>query len=135
MNYKKLILTIVVTFIVANIAGFLIHAVLLAPDYMSVKHLYRPEGAEKLLWINVAYLAFAIGATWIYAKGVEANRPWLGQGLRFGIAIWLVLAIPSFLIAYAVQPMPMSLTMKQVGFELIDKLLIGAVIAALYRKP
>lgn len=135
MNYKKLILTIVVTFIVANVAGFLIHALLLAPDYMSVKHLYRPEGAEKMLWINVAYLAFAIGATWIYAKGVESNRPWLGQGLRFGIAIWLVLAVPSFLIAYSVQPMPMSLTLKQVGYEFVDKLLIGVVIAALYRKP
>ena len=135
MNYKKLILTIVVTFIVANLTGFLIHAVLLGPDYMKVKHLFRPEGAEKLLWINVAYLAFAIGAVWIYAKGVEANRPWIGQGLRYGLAIWLVLAVPSFLIAYATQPLPMGLTMKQVGFEFIDKLLIGVVIAALYRKP
>ena len=135
MNYKRLIVTIVVIFILANLTGFLIHAVLLAPDYMSVKQLYRPMGGEKLLWINIAYIAFAIGATWIYAKGVEASRPWLGQGLRFGLAIWLVLAVPSFCIAYAVQPVPMSLTMKQIGYELVDKLLIGVVIAAIYRKP
>ena len=24
--------------------------------------------------------------TWIYARGVE-NKPWLGQGLRFGVAV------------------------------------------------
>lgn len=135
MNYKRFILTVVVVFILANVAGFLIHAYLLRPDYMSIARLYRPEGGEKLLWMNIAYFAFAVGATWIYAKGLEASRPWLGQGLRFGIAIWLVLAVPSFMIAYAVQPVPMSLMLKQVGYELVDKLLIGVVIAAIYRKP
>ncbi|MDQ3473705.1 MAG: hypothetical protein M3447_08210 [Acidobacteriota bacterium] len=44
MNVKKLVLTIIVVFVVANITGFLIHALLLAPDYMAVKEHYRPEG-------------------------------------------------------------------------------------------
>ena len=132
MNTKKLVLTIVVVFIVANLTGFLIHAVLLAPDYMAVKEHYRPEGSEKMLFINLAYLAFAVGSVLVYAKGVE-NKPWLGQGLRFGILIWLVLTIPSFFIAYAVQPVPATLLMKQVLFEGVDKLLLGAITAALYR--
>jgi hypothetical protein len=100
MNIKKFVLTVVVVFIVANLAGFLIHAHLLAPDYMAVANLYRPMGEEKLLFINLAYLAFAIGSVWVYAKGVE-DKAWLGQGIRFGIAMWLVLAVPSFFIAYA----------------------------------
>jgi hypothetical protein len=132
MNTKKLVLTIVVVFIVANLTGFLIHAVLLAPDYMAVKEHYRPEGSEKMLFINLAYLAFAVGSVLVYAKGVE-NKPWLGQGLRFGILIWLVLTIPSFFIAYAVQPVPTMLLVKQVLFEGVDKLLLGAITAALYR--
>lgn len=132
MNTKKLVLTIVVVFIVANLTGFLIHAVLLAPDYMAIKEHYRPEGSEKMLFINLAYLAFAVGSVLVYAKGVE-NKPWLGQGLRFGILIWLVLTIPSFFIAYAVQPVPTTLLVKQVLFEGVDKLLLGAITAALYR--
>lgn len=132
MNTKKLVLTMVVVFIVANLTGFLIHAVLLAPDYMAIKEHYRPEGSEKMLFINLAYLAFAIGSVLVYAKGVE-NKPWLGQGLRFGILIWLVLTIPSFFIAYAVQPVPTMLLVKQVLFEGVDKLLLGAITAALYR--
>jgi hypothetical protein len=132
MNTKKLVLTIVVVFIIANLTGFLIHAVLLAPDYMAIKEHYRPEGSEKMLFINLAYLAFAIGSVLVYAKGVE-NKPWLGQGLRFGILIWLVLTIPSFFIAYAVQPVPTMLLVKQVLFEGVDKLLLGAITAALYR--
>lgn len=82
MNIKKLVLTIIVVFVVANLAGFLIHAVLLRPDYMLIAEHYRAEGQEKMLWINLAYLAFAIGSVLVYAKGIE-NKPWLGQGVRF----------------------------------------------------
>lgn len=132
MNVKKLVLTIIVIFVIANLTGFFIHAILLAPDYMAVKEHYRPEGQEKMLFICLAYLAFAVGSVIVYAKGVE-NKPWLGQGLRFGILMWLVLTVPSFFIAYAVQPVPTMLLVKQVLFEGVDKLLLGAITAALYR--
>ena len=132
MNVKKLVLTIIVVFVVAYIAGFLIHAILLAPDYMTIKEHYRPEGQEMMIWICLAYLAFAIGSVIVYAKGVE-DRPWLGQGIRFGILMWLVLAVPSFFIAYAVQPVPTMLMVKQVLFEGVDKILLGIITAALYR--
>ena len=134
MNYKKFILTVIAVFIVANVLGMVIHAVLLEPEYAKLPNLYRGKDSVLLFWINLGYLAFAIGATWIYGKGLEANRPWMGQGLRFGLALWLVLAVPSFVIAYAVQPVPSSLMLKQVGYELVGKLLIGLVIAAIYRK-
>ena len=132
MNIKKFVPTVIVVFIVANIFGFLIHAVLLKPDYMPIKGYYRPEGEEKMLFISLAYLSFAIGSVWVYAKGVE-NKSWLGQGIRFGIAMWLVLAVPSFLIAYGVQPVPGMLALKQVLFEGVDKIVLGILTAALYR--
>ena len=132
MNVKKLVLTIVVVFVAATLAGFLIHAILLRPDYMAVKEHYRPEGQEMMLWICLAYLSFAVGSVIVYAKGVE-NKPWLGQGIRFGILMWLILAVPSFFIAYAVQPVPTILMVKQVLFEGVDKILLGIITAALYR--
>lgn len=132
MNTKKFLLTVVVVFVVAYLAGFLIHAVLLGPDYMAIAGQYRPVGQEKLLWICLAYLGFAIGSVWVYTKGVE-NKPWLGQGVRFGIAMWLILAVPSFFIAYAVQPVPMTLMVKQVLFEGVDKIVLGIITAVLYR--
>jgi hypothetical protein len=132
MNLKKAVPTIIVVFIVANILGFLIHAILLRPDYMPLAQHYRAMGEEKMLFISLAYLSFAIGSVWVYAKGVEA-KAWLGQGIRFGIAMWLVLAIPSFLIAYAVQPVPGMLAVKQVLFEGAGKVLLGIITAALYR--
>lgn len=132
MNIKRLIPTIVVIFVVANVAGFVIHAVLLKADYMQIAEHYRLPGQEKMLFISLGYLAFAIGSVWAYAMGVE-DKNWLGQGIRFGIAMWLVLAVPSFFIAYAVQPVPTMLMVKQVLFEGADKIFLGIITAALYR--
>ncbi len=133
MNTKRLVLTIIVIFIVANFTGFFIHAIWLRQDYLPVANLYRPEGQEKMFWIVLAYLSFAIGSVWVYARGVE-NKPWLGQGIRFGIAMSLVLTLPSFFIAYAVQPVPAILMAKQVICEGVDKIVLGIMTAAIYRR-
>src|SRR5882762_8550937 len=105
MNKVRLILTIIVVFIVANSLGIFIHAIWLKQDYLPVANLYRPMGQEKMFWIILAYLSFAIGSVLVYARGVE-DKPWLGQGVRFGLLMFLILTIPSFFIAYAVQPVP-----------------------------
>jgi hypothetical protein len=133
MNMKRLVLTIIVIFVLANLSGFFIHAIWLKQDYMPAAHLFRPEGQEKMLFIILGYLAFAIGSVWLYAHGVE-DKPWLGQGVRFGIAMWLVLTVPTFFIDYAVQPMPLLLTVKQVLSEGINKIILGIITALLYRR-
>lgn len=132
MNMKRLVLTIIVIFVLANLTGFFIHAVWLRQDYMVIAQHYRPEGTEKFPFIVLAYLSFAIGSVVVYARGVE-NKPWLGQGVRFGILMWLILTIPSFFIAYAVQPVPTILLLKQVICEGVDKIFLGIITALLYR--
>ena len=72
MNLKKGIPTIIVVFIVANVFGFLIHAILLKPDYMPLAAHYRAMGEEKMLFISLAYLSFAIGSVWVYGRGARA---------------------------------------------------------------
>jgi len=131
MKNVRLILTIVVVFALATFLGFFIHAIWLKQDYMPIAALYRPEGTEKLVWIFLGYLGFAIGSVIVYAHGVE-NKPFWIQGVRFGVLMWLILSVPSFLIAYGVQPIPIILTFKQLSSELIAKILLGIVTALVY---
>ena len=137
MNWKRYAITVLVVLIAAHITGFVIHAVILADDYKALvdQKLYSsPEQFQSRAWLlTVAYLAFALGTVWIYSKGVEAG-PWIPQGVRFGIAVWLVLAVPSFVIMYAVQPGPGMLTAKQLFWEFLNKILLGVITAALYRR-
>jgi hypothetical protein len=133
MSTTRIIIAIIVVFILSVAFGTMIHAFLLKADYEQVAQLYRTAADTKFLVIFAGYAGFAIGSVWVYAKGVE-DKPWLGQGLRFGLAIWLILSVPSFFIEYATQPIPDSLVIKQLGYELINKLILGVVTAAIVRK-
>lgn len=134
MSRIRLLLAMLVVWILSIGFGTLIHGYLLANDYNQVAQLYRTAQDTHFITIFIGYLAFAVGSVWVYSHGVE-DRPWLGQGLRFGLALWLILTLPSFLIEYATQPVPETLVFKQIAFELVNKLVIGAVIAAMVRSP
>ncbi len=70
---------------------------------------------------------------WIYARGKEA-KPWLAQGVRYGIAAALLGVIPGYLIYYAVQPLPGEMVVKQVIFSGILLIVLGIIVAWLYRE-
>jgi hypothetical protein len=81
-----------------------------------------------------AHVLAAIGLTWIYRAG-RNSRPWLGQGVRFGLAVAVLTTIPTYLIYFAVQPMPSDLVAKQIVFDCIAMVLMGILTAALNRDP
>ncbi|GAC1464352.1 MAG: hypothetical protein PVSMB8_16880 [Vulcanimicrobiaceae bacterium] len=132
MNTTRLIIAIIVVWIVSFGLGYLIHGMSIQ-EYAQVPQLYRGMADVKFPFIILANLAFAVGAVWIYAMGVE-DKPWVGQGVRFGIAVWLVLPVTWFLIAFATQPVPAVVLYKQLGYELIAKIVLGLVTAGIYRK-
>jgi hypothetical protein len=97
--------------------------------------LFRPE-AEAQRYFPLMLLAHVIMAgafVWIYSRGVEA-KPWLAQGLRFGVAVAALTAIPWYLIYYVVQPLPGALVAKQIVLDAILLLILGAIAAFIYRR-
>ena len=135
MNWKRYAVAVVVVFLVTMVMGIVIHGVILGGDYKALGPLMRSdEDAMAYLPFNIiSHLAIALGVVWIYAKGVEP-RPWLGQGLRFGLAFWLIGSVGIYMIYFAVQPLPAGLVTKQIALGLPENLLLGTVLAALYRK-
>ena len=80
----------------------------------------------------MADIIFAFAFVWIYVRGRE-EKSWLGQGMRFGVLVWLLWAVPIFLIDYATQPVPFGLIGTQIGLELVDMLIVGTAAAGIYR--
>jgi hypothetical protein len=130
---KKFLVAWLVLFVLYMAGGIVIHGILLAADYAATG-LMRPEAeAEKMMHLMIfAHVMLAGAFVWIYARGVE-NKPWLGQGLRFGLAIAFLAVIPIYVIYYVVQPTPGALAVKQIVLETILSLLLGAAVAFLYR--
>ena len=134
MDWKKFSLTWAVVFVLVFVLGFLIHGVLLSDQYEGLEGMVRPEEEAMgyLPFIVLADIIFAFAFVWIYARGRE-DKPWLGQGLRFGLLVWLIWAVPIFLIDYATMPVPAGLIGMQIGLELVDMLILGTTAAGIYR--
>ena len=123
----------IVVSVAALLLDFLVHGVLLQPDYAALvpSGIYRgPEDANAYMpWMLGAHLLIGFGLTWLYRKGMQAGRSVLGQGLRFGAAVAVMSTIPGYLIYYAVQPLPAALVHKQMIFSTITMLLLGLLLA------
>ena len=130
---KKFLVAWLVLFVLYMAGGILIHGILLEADYEATG-LMRPHGeVDKMMPLMVlAHVLMAGAFTWIYARGVE-NKPWLGQGLRYGLAIALLAVIPVYIIYYVVQPTPGDLAARQIVYDTVMTLILGAAVAFLYR--
>jgi hypothetical protein len=133
---KRFLVAWLVLFIVWFFGSFLVHGVLLHGDYAALPNLFRKEAeAQNFFPLMLLAHVFLSGAfVWIYARGVEA-RPWLGQGIRYGVAVVFLTTLPLYLIYYVVQPMPGATVVKQIVFDGILVLILGAIVAFMYRRP
>jgi hypothetical protein len=133
---KRFLVSVVALFVASMVTGFVVHGALLGADYARLTTLFRtPEDSQQhFVWMLLAHVFIAVGFTWVYRAGRD-SRPWLGQGVRFGLAIAVLSTIPVYLIYFAVQPMPMALVVKQIVFDTVSMVILGIVAAAVNRDP
>lgn len=126
----RFIISVVVLFVWTMIVGMVVHGFLLGTDYAALPDLYRAEEGQMahFPYMLLAHVIMAVGITWLYRMGHE-DKPWLGQGVRFGIALALVMTVPIYLIYFAVQPIPAALAGKQIAFDSVAVVLTGIVAA------
>lgn len=131
---KKFFIAWIVLFVAWMAGSFLVHGTLLHDDYAQLPNLFRAETEAQGLFMLmlVAHVLLAGAFVWIYSRGIEAT-PWVGQGIRFGLAVALLTIVPTYIIYYVVQPMPGSLVVKQIVFDGILMVVLGVVVAFIYR--
>ena len=131
---KRFWIQVLVLFVLAMALDALLHGVLLKGRYDALGGLYRPDADQQrhLPWMLLAHLVYAFAFVWIYRHGHE-ERPWLTQGLRYGFAVALIAQIPTYLIYYAVQPLPGDLVAQQSFLGTAAVLLEGGVGAGMTR--
>jgi hypothetical protein len=133
---KRFLIAWVVVFIAWFLGSFVVHGVLLHADYLALPNLFRTEADSQAYfpYMILAHVILSGAFVWIYARGVEA-KPWLPQGLRFGGAVALLTVVPTYMIYHVVQPMPGATVVKQIVFDGILIVLLGAVVAFMHRSP
>jgi hypothetical protein len=132
---KAFVIAWPVAFVVWMFGSFVVHGVLLAGDYRGLPALFRSEadGAAHFPFLLLAHVVASGALAWIYGRGVQP-RPWVGQGVRFGLAAACLLPLYMYLVYFAVQPMPPSLVVRQVIFDSTVVVLVGLAIAFVHRR-
>ncbi len=132
---KKFLISWAVVFVAWFVGSFVVHGVLLGAGYEALPNLFRSD-ADSQQYFHLMLLAHVIMAgafVWIYQRGQE-SKPWLQQGIRFGIAVALLAPVPMYTIYYVVQPMPGSHVVQQIIFDGVLVVLLG-ILAAFMNRP
>ena len=131
---KRFWISSLAVFVVWMAGSFLVHGLLLKSGYAQLPNLFRTdaETQQYFHFMLLAHVSMALAFTWIYARGVEV-KPWAMQGLRFGLVVAFLTAIPTYAISYVVQPLPGMHVLKQMLFDGALLLVLGCVVAFFYR--
>ena len=135
MNRMKLVWTSAVVFVLTYALAFVIHGLILQSDYEQLPDLMRTndEMMKRIYWMILADVFFAVAFVWVYVQGLKP-APWVGQCVRYALAVFAMAQLPGYMITHAVSPWPASVTLKQIGLELVRMLILGVVLGLLYRK-
>jgi hypothetical protein len=137
MNVKRWGLATAVGFVVVFAAEFVIHQLWLSPVYKAHPQWWRPEAEMQSLMhlMLLAQLSFAALLSLVYAKGYEASKGGVAQGVRFGVLIGCLLLVPNSLMSHVIYPYPASLILSWFVGGMAETMLVGAAIGAIYRPP
>ena len=138
MDMKKLIGAIVAAFVILFVAGFLVHGMWLGTTYRQMRDAgfsFRPEDTMRLkLWgVWVSDALYSILFVWIYAKGRD-EKPWMAQGIRYGILMTFFTVVPSTINDYVVYNLPHTLVLHWMIAGLFTLVLMGLAAATILKK-
>jgi len=135
MNGKKCLLSAIAVVAILFATDFVIHGMILKESYAATAALWRPmEEMHGLTWTTYAlYAVNGLVLPYLYYKGVEAGKAPLGQGLRFGLLIGLMMASGWSLGTYFMVPMPGSLAATWFVAGMIQFALVGLALGAIIK--
>lgn len=126
--------------IIAWLAGFVVMFLLSGLWYMVIMQSYYAEQFSEvaraepvMIWIGLGYLVAALLMAFIYPLGYKGGMP-AAEGLKFGILIGLIMAVPIGLIMYGVNTIPLGATMVDTIYQVVEKSVGGLVIGLVFGK-
>ena len=132
---KKLIAAIVAAYLVLMGTNYLIHSVWLMPDYDAIPLSHRSiVGIMERFWaMALGQFFFAALFSYVYTRGMQ-RKPWLGQGLRYGILMTLFTVVPFCLSEYDTFVVPYLLAAKWMIAGGAQMIILGIIVAAICKE-
>lgn len=134
MDMKKFLVAVVVAYVLLIATTYFVHGIWLRWIYDLYPDSWRPMSQQVAkAWILLAgRLLFTVMFVWVYLRGME-KKPWIGQGIRYGGVIWLLVSVPAILSMYVLFRVPYQLALIWMSVTLIQVVLMGLIVAYFLR--
>lgn len=131
---KRFWMAFVACYIVGQVLGFVINGVLLADAYKALAHVWRPEvEMQAKMWIFFVTSFVSIFLfCYIFTRGYENKG--LMEGVRYGALIGVFVSFPMAYDSFVVYPITYNLVMAWLFTGLGYWIILGAVLALIYRR-
>lgn len=110
----------------------LINFYILDPVYSQWSHLWRPIAEVRFWMLPFTGMFFSFFFTFIFSKGYE--RRGLGEGIRYGFYVAMMVALPHAYSTYALMQIPYSVALQWFVFGTIEFVLAGVLLAVVFSK-
>jgi hypothetical protein len=129
---KRFILAFIAAYVFIFFWGWLLNGILLKDIYAETPNLWRPQSEMMSLfhWIIIGQALIVFSFVMIYASGFAGGV--VGAGIRLGILLEIA-GIGMRMGFYAVQPIPGKLILYGSAAGLIEMVIVGALVGAIYK--
>lgn len=134
MDMKRFLLAVVFAFAFLLVTTYLAHGIWLRGIYDLYPDSWRPMSQQVAkAWILLAgRLLFTVMFVWVYVRGME-QKSWIGQGIRYGGVIWLLVSLPGILSMYVLFRVPYQLALIWMSVTLMQVVFMGLIVAYFLR--
>lgn len=136
MSYPRILLAGLAAFAASVAVAYVINDIWLVRLYRANAWAYRrADDVEKLVPIGLTMQALgSLAFAWVYAKGYETNSEASGiaQGVRFGLAVALLIVGFATVWNYVTQPIAPRLGILQMLATIAESGICGAVVGLVY---
>ncbi|HTY57700.1 MAG TPA: hypothetical protein VMF59_02745 [Bacteroidota bacterium] len=132
LDVKLWLYASVATFLLLSLASFAARLIIPAAPPSGAG--MPPPGTDMMarVLIYLGRLVFSLVFVYVYVKGYE-QKPWLGEGFRFGLCIAVLVAVPNLVYTIVAPAAPAAETIGPLTRNVIQLLLAGPLTAAIYR--
>ena len=131
---KRFILAFIAAYIFIFLWGWLLNGVLLKDIYAQTPNLWRSQSEMMSLfhWIIIGQALIVFAFIMIYASGFAGGG--VIAGIKLGVLVEIA-AIGMRMGFYAVQPIPGKLIPYGSVSGIIEMIIVGAIVGAIYKPP
>ncbi len=132
LNLKQWLIATGAVFIVLSILAFLVNRAVLVNWYPE-QTLQKPENLMMLrVWMYLSRLLFSAIFVYLFSLGYE-GKPGIGQGLRYGLWVGLLMSLPGVFSSMVVTTSPVDFLVVGGAVRVIEILIAGVVVGLIYK--